>query len=51
MGIYEGDIDNIISVIGNDFASIADLQQLLATHFHQLNNISIVSRYIIGRLV
>ena len=51
MGIYEGDIDNIISVIGNDFASIADLQQLLAANSHKLNNISIVSRYIISRLV
>lgn len=51
MGIYEGDIDNIISVIGNDFTSIADLQQLLAANSHKLNNISIVSRYIISRLV
>ena len=43
MGIYEGDIDNIISVIGNDFASIADLQQLLAANSHKLNRVHSVS--------
>ena len=51
MGIYEGDIDSIISVIGNDFTSIADLQRLLNTHKHKLGSISIVSRYIISRLI
>jgi hypothetical protein len=51
MGIYEGDIDSIIKVIGSDFSSIADLQLLLKEHFHKLNNISVVSRYIISRLV
>jgi hypothetical protein len=51
MGIYEGDIDSIISVIGNDFTSIADLQNLLATHFHKLGNISVVSHFIISRLI
>lgn len=51
MGIYEGDIDQIISIIGEDFSSIADLQALLAKHIDQLGNISIVSRYIIDRLI
>lgn len=51
MGIYEGDIDSIISVIGNDFTSLADLQNLLATHFHKLGNISVVSHFIISRLI
>ena len=51
MGIYEGDIDSIISVIGNDFTSIADLQSLLNTHAHKLGSISVVSRYIISRLI
>lgn len=51
MGIYEGDIDQIISVIGEDFASIAELQQLLADHLEQLGEISVVSRYIINRLL
>lgn len=51
MGIYEGDIDNIISVIGNDFNSISDLQQLLSTHLRELGGISILSKYIITRLL
>lgn len=51
MGIYEGDIDNIISVIGNDFNSVSDLQQLLSAHLRELGGISILSKYIITRLL
>ena len=29
MGIYEGNINNIIAVIGNEFSSISELQKLL----------------------
>ena len=36
MGIYDGDIDSIISVIGNNFSSIADLQSLLAQNYDKL---------------
>ncbi len=51
MGIYKGDIDQIISIIGEDFTSIAELQQLLKEHLDNLSEISIVSRYIITRLL
>lgn len=51
MGIYDGDIDQIISIIGEDFTSIAELQQLLKEHLDNLSEISIVSRYIITRLL
>lgn len=51
MGIYEGDIDQIISIIGEDFTSIAELQQLLKEHLDNLSEISVVSRYIINRLL
>lgn len=51
MGIYEGDIDQIIAIIGDDFTSIAELQQLLTEHLDKLGEISIVSRYIINRLL
>ena len=37
--------------IGNDFTSIADLQQLLSVHAYKLTNISVVSRYVISRLI
>lgn len=51
MGIYEGDIDQIISVIGEDFSSISELQLLLKEHLDKLSGISIISRYIINRLI
>ncbi len=51
LGIYEGDIDSIVSIIGNNFTSIADLQQLLSVHAYKLTNISIVSQYVISRLI
>ena len=51
MGIYDGDIDQINAVIGEDFTSIAELQHLLKEHIEKLGEISIVSRYIINRLL
>ena len=51
LGVYEGDIDSIVSIIGNNFTSIADLQQLLSVHAYKLTNISIVSQYVISRLI
>ena len=51
LGIYEGDIDQIISVIGEDFSSISELQLLLKEHLDKLSGISIISRYIINRLI
>lgn len=51
MGVYEGDIDTIINVIGNDFSSVADLQKLLFKNRQKLGHISIVSRYAISRLI
>lgn len=51
MGIYDGDIDPIIHVIGNDFSSIDDLQSLLEQNYSKLNEISIISKYIISRLI
>lgn len=51
MGIYEGDIDQIIQVIGNSFSSVSDLEKLLAPNYYKLNDISVVSKYIIMRLI
>lgn len=51
MGIYDGDIDRIVSVIGEDFTSIAELQHLLKEHIEEFSEISVVSRYIINRLL
>lgn len=51
MGIYEGDIDRIIQIIGSSFSSVSDLQQLLARHSANMGEISVISRYIISRLI
>lgn len=51
MGIYEGDIDRIIQIIGSDFLSISELQHLLAIHFAEMSEISVISKYIISRLI
>ncbi|WP_418667212.1 DEAD/DEAH box helicase [Allofournierella sp.] len=51
MGIYEGDIDQIIKIIGNDFSTVAELEQLLARNYQRLSEISVISKYIILRLI
>lgn len=51
MGIYDGDIDNIIKVIESDFSSVAELQSLLVRSYPKLNEISIVSKYVISGLI
>lgn len=52
MGIYEGDINEIIKIIGNDFSTIAELQQLLSVNYHRISKqISVISKYIIERLI
>lgn len=51
MGIYDGDIDNIIKIIGSDFSSVAELQSLLVRSYPKLNEISIVSKYVISGLI
>lgn len=51
MGIYDGDIDQIIAVIGEDFTSISELQRALKGHREELGGISVVSRYVIDRLL
>lgn len=51
MGIYDGDIDNIIKVIGSDFSSVAELQSLLVRSYPKLNEISIVSKYVNSGLI
>lgn len=51
MGIYDRDIDFIISIIGENFTSIAELQELFAEHSDQLDNISVISKYVISRIL
>lgn len=51
IGIYDGDIDSIIDIIGEKFEKIADLQSLIKANHHKLGNISIISKYVINNLI
>ena len=51
MGIYEGDIDYVISIIVDDFTDIAELQKLLVENQLRLKKVSIVSRFVMNRLI
>jgi hypothetical protein len=51
IGIYEGDIDYIISIIGDDFTSVEELQFLIRKHYIKLNKVSIITKYVIENLV
>ena len=51
MGIYEGDIETIIGVIGDDFETVEELQHRIRQVRYRLNDISIVSKYVIDRFL
>lgn len=51
MGIYEGDIENIIEIINDDFETVEELQQRIRTSYHSFTNISVVSKYVIDRFI
>lgn len=51
IGIYEQDINYIVSIIGDDFDTVSDLINLLRINFKRLTQISIVSRYVINNLI
>ena len=51
MGIYEGDIELIIGVIGDDFETVEELQNRIRQVRYRLNDVSIVSKYVIDRFL
>ena len=51
MGIYDADIDQIIRIIGDEFSSVSELQELLAKHYTKFKSLGIVSKFIIERLI
>jgi len=50
VGVYERDIDPIISVIGENYEDAFAMKQLLKENIGRLNHISYISRYIINNL-
>lgn len=51
MGIYDGDVDQIIKIIGDKFSSVSELQELLTRHQNKFKSLGIVSKFIIERLI
>lgn len=51
MGVYDGDIDTIISVIGSDFETVENLRNRVSENIIVLDNISVVSKYVLKRLL
>ena len=50
IGIYERDIDYIISIIGDGFSDVFEMKKLLKEKMHKLRNIGYISSYIIKSL-
>lgn len=51
MGVYDGDIEFVIDIIGDDFETVDDLQIRIREKRHLLHHISIVSKYVIDRFI
>jgi replicative superfamily II helicase len=51
LGIYEKDIDQIVNIIGENFQDAFELKQLLINNKEKLNNISIISKFVIKSLI
>jgi hypothetical protein len=51
MGVYDGDIEFVIDVIGDDFETVDNLQIRIREKRHLLHHISIVSKYVIDRFI
>ena len=51
MGIYDGDIEEIVQIIGDDFETVDELQNRIRKNEYLLNQVSIISRYVIKRFI
>ncbi len=50
IGIYERDVDSIISVIGDNFLDVFEMKRLLVENSSKLKNVGYISQYIIRNL-
>ncbi len=52
IGVYDGDIDTILSCTGEGFASLTELKRLLATNYPQFaDSVGFISRFEIQRFI
>lgn len=50
LGIYDKDVDLIVSKIGDSFVDVSDLKSRLINHKYEFNDVSFISSYVITRL-
>ena len=51
MGVYDGDIETIIEIIGDDFETVDELQNRIRKHSEIMNRVSVVTKYVIRRFI
>lgn len=51
MGVYDGDIETIIDIIGDDFETVDELQNRIRKHSEIMNKVSVVTKYVIRRFI
>lgn len=51
MGVYDGDIEAIINIIGDDFETVSELQNRIKNRPEIINRVSIVTKYVINRFI
>jgi len=51
MGVYDGDIETIIEIIGDDFETVDELQSRIRNHSEIMNRVSVVTKYVIRRFI
>lgn len=50
-GVYDGDIETIIEIIGDDFETVDELQNRIRNHLEIMNKVSVVTKYVIRRFI
>lgn len=51
MGVYDGDIETIVNIIGDDFETVDELQNRIRKHPEIMNRVSVVTKYVIRRFI
>lgn len=51
MGVYDGDIETIIDIIGDDFETVDELQNRIRNHPEIMGRVSVVTKYVIRRFI
>lgn len=51
MGVYDGDIETIVEIIGDDFETVDELQNRIRNHPEIMNKVSVVTKYVIRRFI